>query len=63
MAAGERLPGKRASETGEAIGIARNRREQEVAQQAERERELLRKWEEDLRRREDDMRKRDKPED
>jgi hypothetical protein len=44
-------------------GIERNRREVEAAQQAEAERELLRKWEEDLRRREDDLHKRDKPDD
>ncbi len=42
-------------------GIDRGRREQEAAQRAEEERELLRKWEEDLRRREDDLKKKDKP--
>lgn len=41
-------------------GIDRNRREQEAAERAEEERELLRKWEDDLRRREDDLKK-DKP--
>jgi hypothetical protein len=42
--------------------IERNRRETEAAKQAEEERDLLRKWEDDLRRREEDL-KRDRPDD
>jgi hypothetical protein len=44
-------------------GIDRHRREAEAAKQAEEERELLRKWEDDLRRREEEINKRDRPDD
>lgn len=42
-------------------GLDRHRAEQEAAEQAEAERDMLRKWEEDLRRREDEQGKKDKP--
>jgi hypothetical protein len=44
-------------------GLSVNQAEQETAAAREREREMLRKWEEDLRRREEELRKRDKPDD
>jgi hypothetical protein len=44
-------------------GIDRSRREQEAAELAEKEQEMLAKWEDDLRRREEDRKKKDQNDD